>query len=102
MLAFQRAAGVEMTHVPFKGAADVRTTLVGGHIMVGAINIGEAMVAPGERRADPSARPDEPAAQRRGAGRADLQGAGLRHRAQLAPRHRSTQGAAGRLSASAW
>ena len=33
MLAFQRAAGVEMTHVPFKGAADVRTALVGGHIM---------------------------------------------------------------------
>ena len=45
MLAFQRAAGVEMTHVPFKGAADVRTALVGGHIMVGAMNIGEAMVA---------------------------------------------------------
>jgi tripartite-type tricarboxylate transporter receptor subunit TctC len=45
MLAFQRLAGVEMTHVPFKGAADVRTALVGGHIMVGAMNIGEAMVA---------------------------------------------------------
>ena len=45
MLAFQRIAGVEMTHVPFKGAADVRTALVGGHIMVGAMNIGEAMVA---------------------------------------------------------
>jgi tripartite-type tricarboxylate transporter receptor subunit TctC len=45
MLAFQRLAGVEMTHVPFKGAADVRTALVGGHIVVGAMNIGEAMVA---------------------------------------------------------
>ena len=45
MLAFQRAAGVELTHVPFKGAADVRTALTGGHIMVGAMNIGEAMAA---------------------------------------------------------
>ena len=34
-----------MTHVPFKGAADVRTALTGGHIMVGAMNIGEAMAA---------------------------------------------------------
>jgi tripartite-type tricarboxylate transporter receptor subunit TctC len=43
MLALQRAAGVEMTHVPFKGAADVRTALVGRHIEMAAINIGEAM-----------------------------------------------------------
>ena len=43
LLAFQRAAGVEMKHVPFKGSADARTALVGGHIMVAAINIGEAM-----------------------------------------------------------
>ena len=39
------SAGVELTHVPFKGAADVRTALTGGHIMVGAMNIGEAMAA---------------------------------------------------------
>ncbi len=45
MLAFQRIAGVEMTHVPFKGAADVRTALAGNHIMVAAMNIGEAMAA---------------------------------------------------------
>ena len=45
MLAFERLAGVEMTHVPFKGASDVRTALTGGHIMVGAMNIGEAMAA---------------------------------------------------------
>lgn len=43
MLAFQRIAGVEMTHVPFKGAADARTALAGRHIEVAAINIGEAM-----------------------------------------------------------
>jgi tripartite-type tricarboxylate transporter receptor subunit TctC len=45
MLAFQRIAGVEMTHIPYKGAADVRTALAGRHIMMGAMNIGEAMAA---------------------------------------------------------
>jgi len=43
MLMFERAAGVKMTHVPFKGAADVRTALLSKQIMVGAINIGEAV-----------------------------------------------------------
>ena len=42
MLMFERAAGVKMTHVPFKGAADVRTALLSRQIVVGAINIGEA------------------------------------------------------------
>ena len=43
MLMFERAAGVKMTHVPFKGAADVRTALISKQITVGAINIGEAV-----------------------------------------------------------
>ena len=43
MLMFERAAGVKMTHVPFKGAADVRTAVLSKQITVGAINIGEAM-----------------------------------------------------------
>jgi len=43
MLMFERAAGVKMTHVPFKGAADVRTALLSRQIMVAAINIGEAV-----------------------------------------------------------
>ena len=42
MLMFERAAGVKMTHVPFKGAADVRTALLSKQIMIGAINIGES------------------------------------------------------------
>src|SRR5262245_1819740 len=42
MLMFERAAGVKMTHVPFKGAADVRTAVLSRQIMVGAINIGES------------------------------------------------------------
>ena len=45
MLMFERAAGVKMTHVPFKGSADVRAALVSRQIVVGAINIGEALQA---------------------------------------------------------
>ena len=43
MLLFQRAANVQLNHVPYKGAADVRTALTGQQIEVGAINIGEAL-----------------------------------------------------------
>src|SRR5262245_5375746 len=42
MLMFERAAGVKMTHVPFKGASDVRTALLSRQIVIGAINIGES------------------------------------------------------------
>src|SRR4029453_801906 len=45
MLQFERAAGVKLNHIPFKGAADVRTALAGKQIKVAAINIGEAMQA---------------------------------------------------------
>jgi len=43
MLKFERAAGVKMRHVPFKGSADVRAAIAGKQIMVAAINIGEAL-----------------------------------------------------------
>ncbi|MET1083250.1 MAG: tripartite tricarboxylate transporter substrate binding protein [Burkholderiales bacterium] len=43
MLTFEKIAGVKMTHIPFKGASDVRTALAGKQITVGAINIGEAL-----------------------------------------------------------
>ena len=43
MLLFQKSAGVRMTHVPFKGASEVRTALTGRQIVVGAINLGEAL-----------------------------------------------------------
>jgi tripartite-type tricarboxylate transporter receptor subunit TctC len=39
----ERAAGVKLTHVPFKGAAEVHNALASRQIMVGAINIGEAL-----------------------------------------------------------
>jgi len=43
MLKFERAAGVKMRHIPFKGSADVRAAIAGKQIMVAAINIGEAL-----------------------------------------------------------
>ena len=43
MLMFERAAGVKMRHIPFKGSADVRAAIAGKQITVAAINIGEAL-----------------------------------------------------------
>ena len=43
MLKFERAAGVKLRHIPFKGSADVRAAIAGRQITVAAINIGEAL-----------------------------------------------------------
>ena len=43
MLKFERAAGVKLRHIPFKGSADVRAAIAGKQITVAAINIGEAL-----------------------------------------------------------
>jgi tripartite-type tricarboxylate transporter receptor subunit TctC len=45
MLMFERAAGVKMVHIPFKGSADVRTAITSKQIDVAAMNIGEALQA---------------------------------------------------------
>jgi len=45
MLMFERAAGVKMVHIPFKGSADVRTAIASRQITVAAMNIGEALQA---------------------------------------------------------
>jgi tripartite-type tricarboxylate transporter receptor subunit TctC len=42
-LAFQRLAGVELTHVPFAGAAQVRNAALGRQIDVAAMNMGEGL-----------------------------------------------------------
>ncbi|WP_372618051.1 Bug family tripartite tricarboxylate transporter substrate binding protein [Falsiroseomonas sp.] len=42
-LAFQRLAGVELTHVPFSGAAQVRSAILGKQIDVAAMNMGEGL-----------------------------------------------------------
>jgi tripartite-type tricarboxylate transporter receptor subunit TctC len=40
---FEKAAGVKLTHVPFKGAAEVHNAVASKQIMVAAMNIGEAL-----------------------------------------------------------
>jgi tripartite-type tricarboxylate transporter receptor subunit TctC len=42
-LALERAAGIKMTHVPFKGAAEVHNGVLSKQITVAAMNIGEAL-----------------------------------------------------------
>jgi tripartite-type tricarboxylate transporter receptor subunit TctC len=43
MLMFEKTAGVSLTHVPFKGSGETRTAIIGKHITVAAINVGEAL-----------------------------------------------------------
>ena len=43
MLFFEKSARVQLTHIPFKGSADTRTAVIGKHITVAAINVGEAL-----------------------------------------------------------
>ena len=43
MLFFEKAAGVKLTHVPYKGSGETRGALVSGQLVVGAINVGEAL-----------------------------------------------------------
>jgi len=44
-LLFSKIAGVKLNHIPMKGAADVKTGVVGRQIDIAAMNIGEAMQA---------------------------------------------------------
>lgn len=45
MLLFQRIADVKLTHVPFPGSAPNKTALLGRHIAMSSVNIGEAKQA---------------------------------------------------------
>ncbi len=42
-LMFERAAGVKLTHIPFKGAAEVHNAIASKQIFMAAMNIGEAL-----------------------------------------------------------
>ena len=42
-LQFERINGVKFKHVPFKGSGDVRSAVLGGHIMMASMNISEAI-----------------------------------------------------------
>ncbi len=43
MLIFAKASGLKMTHIPYKGSGEVRGALVSNQLVVGAINVGEAL-----------------------------------------------------------
>jgi len=43
LLMFERAAGVKMTHIPFKGSSEVRAAIMSKQIDVAAQNVGEAL-----------------------------------------------------------
>ena len=43
MMQFEKAAGVKMNHIPFKGSSETRNAVNGKQIMVAAINVGEAL-----------------------------------------------------------
>ena len=43
MLLFEKATGTKLTHVPYKGAGEVRAAATGQQIVLGAINIGEVL-----------------------------------------------------------
>ncbi len=43
MLKFERASSTQLSHIPYKGAGEVRGALAGGEITIGAINVGEAL-----------------------------------------------------------
>lgn len=59
MMAFERLAGAPMVHVPFAGQAPTITALLGRHITVAAMNIGESLelVKQGQVRAVAQAAP---------------------------------------------
>ncbi|MCW5322660.1 tripartite tricarboxylate transporter substrate binding protein [Verminephrobacter aporrectodeae subsp. tuberculatae] len=43
MLLFEKGAGVKLSHIPYKGAGEVRSAIAGQQIVIGAINVGEAL-----------------------------------------------------------
>jgi len=43
MVLFQDLTGTKLNHVPYNGAGPLRTAVLGGHTVIGGINLGEAM-----------------------------------------------------------
>ena len=43
ILMFERAAGIKVTHIPFKGSSEVRAAIMSRQIDVAAMNVGEAL-----------------------------------------------------------
>lgn len=43
MIGLERAAGIRLNHIPFAGQAPTVTALLGGHIQIASMNMGESM-----------------------------------------------------------
>ncbi|MCJ8139112.1 Bug family tripartite tricarboxylate transporter substrate binding protein [Falsirhodobacter halotolerans] len=43
ILALEREAGITLRHVPFSGSSEIRAAVLGGHIALGSMNIGEVI-----------------------------------------------------------
>lgn len=43
MVLFERLTGARLNHVPYNGAGPLRTAVLGGHVDVGGMNLGEVM-----------------------------------------------------------
>ncbi len=43
MVLFERLTGTRLNHVPYNGAGPLRTAVLGGHVVIGGMNLGEVM-----------------------------------------------------------
>lgn len=50
MVLFERLTGTQLNHVPFNGAGPLRTAVLGGHVVIGGMNLGEVMPSVGQVR----------------------------------------------------
>jgi len=55
MIALEEAAGIRLNHIPFAGQAPTVTALMGGHIQVASMNMGESVALIREGRVRPLA-----------------------------------------------
>ena len=49
MVMFEGLTGTKLLHVPFNGAGPLRTALMGGHVAIGGLNLGEVMPYSGQK-----------------------------------------------------
>lgn len=49
MVMFEELAGIKLLHVPFQGAGPLKNALLGGHVALGGLNLGEVMPQAGKQ-----------------------------------------------------
>lgn len=65
MVMFEELTGTKLLHVPFQGAGPLKTAMLGGHVTIGGLNLGEVMPQAGKTMrplAQASAKPSSLAA----------------------------------------